>query len=403
MKNIIISLIILCMLLTVEMGEVESVEGDTNINQNIPKPPTSRLLPFRHIIGSNDEGSHDRENSFNQEWWYFIGFFNGKDSELKNWSMMVSFNQMGVIDMLFCVIFEENETSYGGVTNGWAGTVNASKPNVNVTFLNSSVKGKYPEWKVYAEKIKLNGEIVIVNVTYTANSLPMWLFRNMGYNRSKSPLGHYCIINSTINGTVKINETTYKVHGFGYHEHSWINVKNKTGPSSSSTKQKSTKEDTPDWQLLLDAWDWGSIFLDNGWNIFTAKICRQSSLSKVLPGTLWITPDGEKFTECRYFKFEYLETIETSIPSIEIPTKIHVKGLFFKVFGRHPLRGMVRLDLIIELENLREFTWVGPDVSAGVWEGPSKVYGTLKWGRNCVELNGRAMLELTRAVKTESS
>jgi hypothetical protein len=222
---------------------IESVEGETNINQSLPKPPTSRLLPLRNTIGSNDEGSHDRDNSFHQEWWYFIGFFNGEDSELKNWSMMVSFNQMGIIDILFCAIFEGNETTYGGMTNRWKGAMNASRPDVNVTYLNSSVIGRYPEWKIYAEKIRLNGEVVIVNVTYTANSLPMWLFRNMGFNNSKSPLGHYCIINSTINGTVSINESTYKVHGYGYHEHSWINVKNKTRRASSSTKQKSTKAD----------------------------------------------------------------------------------------------------------------------------------------------------------------
>jgi hypothetical protein len=131
-------------------------------------------------------------------------------------------------------------------------------------------------------------------------------------------------------------------------------------------------------------------------------MCRQSRLTKILPGTLWITPDGENFTESRYFKFEYLETTETSIPSIEIPTKIHVKGFFFKVFRQHPFKGLVRLDLIIELENLREFTWISSNLSAGVWEGPCKVYGTLKWGRNSVDLNGRAMLELTRATKTEA-
>ena len=73
---------------------------------------------------------------------------------------MVSFNQMGLIDILFCTLFEGNETTYGGKATRWKGAMNASRSNVNVTFLNSSVKGKYPEWNIYAEKIKLNGEIV---------------------------------------------------------------------------------------------------------------------------------------------------------------------------------------------------------------------------------------------------
>ncbi len=408
-KKIIISFIIVCLLFNTNVLKIESIDGKSNNFpifkhcQDLPKPPTSCISPFRHIIGSNDEGSHDRNDSYHQEWWYYIAFFNLEDSELKNWSMMVSFNQMGLTDILFCVIFDEEKSSYGGVTNKFKGVLKASKKDVDIKFLNSSVKGKYPEWDIYAEYKIPNKMEVTVNVTYKAISLPMWLFMNMGHNRSKSHIGHYCIIESDVNGTVKINETTYKVHGLGYHEHSWINVEQQNSTEQSSLPQNNIKEDVPEWQLLLDVWDWGSIFLDNGWNIFIAKICQQSKLSKMLPGSLWITPDGENATECRYFKLEYLETKETSIPTIKIPIKIHIKAMFFNVFIRHPNEGLIRLDLYIEVKNLREFIWDGLDFSAGVWEAPCKVHGTLEWGKNSIELNGCAMLELTRAAKTDNN
>ena len=363
------------------------------------KPPTSHISPFRHFIGSNDEGSHERNDSYHQEWWYFIAFFNKNDSELKNWSMMVSFNQMGVIDILFCAIFEESDNrSYGGTLTEWKGALTASKSKLDVTFFNSTLKGKYPKWDIYAEYIKSNEVTVTVNVTYKANALPLWLFLNLGYNHSKSPFGHYCIINSDVNGSVKINETTYKIHGVGYHEHSWVSVKQHNQTNLLSLSQKNNrKSDIPAWQLLFDTWDWVSIFLDNGWNVFAAKICQRSPISRIIPGSLWVTPDGENITECRYFKFEYLETKKTTIPTIEIPTKIHMRAVFFKVFLRNPFEGFVRLNMIIQVENLGEFTWPGSDVSIGVWECPCKVYGTLKWGLNSVELNGCAMMEMTRA------
>lgn len=388
-------------------ASIGPINAQTNSNYpNFTNLPTSPILPFRQIIGSNDEGSHYKNNTYHQEWWYYIAIFNKEDSELKNWSMMVSFNQMGIIDVLFCAIFEESNINYGGVTNRWKGTMQASGPGVNVIFENSSILGRYPNWHIYAEHKKTNETSVIINVTYKANSLPMWLFFNMGFNNSNSRIGHYCIIESDVNGTVIINETSYHVNGVGYHEHSWTNGgKIKQLKSLISCLKKRNKSDgIPEWQFLLDVWDWSAIFLDNGWNIFSAKICQQSPLSKILPGSLWITTDkGKHITECNYFQFKYLETINTTIPSLKIPTKIHINAVFLKPFFKNPFNGLVRLNLFIEVKNLREFSWHGHssgyNFSIGVWEAYFRVYGDIKWLNNCVDLNGSGMLEFTRAKK----
>lgn len=404
-KKILITILTTCLLFssyTSQIGLANEKTKNTNISSTLP---TSRLCLYRQTIESRDEGSHYRNNSTHQEWWYYIAFFNRDDSELKNWSMMVSFNQMGVIDILFCTIYEENNISYGGSTSKWKGAMNASGPYVNVEFENSYVTGKYPEWHIYAEhKRKITKNNVTVNITYKAKSKPVWLFMNTGHNNSKSKFGHYCIINNEVNGTVKINETVYYVHGVGYHEHSWINDEKNHRPKLSflPKKPKNKEEGTADWQLILNIWDFGSIFLDNGWNIFVAKMCQQSILSRIMPGELWITADGKNIAECHYFKFEYLETNKTSIPSIEIPTKIHIKAIFLNTWIKKPLKGMLRLDLYIEVTNLHEFTWHGSNQSSGVWEAPCKVHGNLKWLRNNIELKGLAMLEITRTAKTET-
>lgn len=412
MRKFTVSLIAVCIIFCLQIDTGWFVHGEQSTahsygqNYTIPKPPTSRILPFRQVIGSNDEGSHDRENSTHQEWWYFIAFFNSNDSELKNWSMMVSFNQMALIDILFCAVFEDGTNrSYGGTSTTWTGTLTAAKSGVNVSFLNSTVKGRYPRWVIDARYNESQDDAVVVNVTYTAQSLPLWLFMNLGYNRSRSHLGHYCIITSDVQGTVTINKTTYMVHGVGYHEHSWGNVKQKPPASlcSFTERQQAIRGDIPLWQVLLDAWDWTSIFLENGWNIFVAKICQQSPISRVFPGSLWVTPDGENITECRYFDFEYLETINTSIPTIQIPTKIHINAFFVRVFLRNPSEGLVRLDLTIEVVNRGEYTWHDPEVSFGVWECPCTVEGTLSWGIHHVKLQGHAMLEITRAAMAPPS
>jgi len=403
MRKLIVSLMIIGLVFSGQVIQIKQAEGGLNDLLMLSGLPPSRISIFRQIIGSNDEGSHYKENSTHQEWWYYIAFFNHEDSELKNWSMMVSFNQMGVLDVLFCTVFDDNNNSYGGLEAELKGVMKADGPNVNVEFNGSTVVGSYPNYEINAKRKKANGEIVFVNVTYKANAKPMWLFANSGLNRSNSNIGHYCIIESEVSGTVSINGTSYYVRGVGYHEHSWINDGGKdkrTRSLFSKTIFNKELNSIPDWQFDLNAWDWGAMFFDNGWNIFSAKICQQSLISKILPGSLWVTNDkGKHVTECRYFQFKYVETQNTSIPNLTIPSKIQVKGVFFSAFLRHPFRGLVRLNLEIELTNLREFSWCGDDLSIGVWEIPCKVHGNIRWFGHYEELNGVAMLELTRAVK----
>jgi len=392
-----IALLITFLILISNILQIVTVYGYNDIEQtqNLPKPPSSYLLPYRQILKPNDEGAHQNisNRSMIQEWWYFNAFFNEPDSELKNWSLMISFNQMGIADMFFMTLYDDENKSYGGSAVRLIGAVHSSGPGVNVGYKDSYAEGMYPNWDIYAEDGTLDENNITVNITYKANSLPLWFLCNTGHNISLSPAGHYCILNSEVTGEITINEKVYTVHGAGYHEHSWVNF---LSPEQGQKVIQNMGQGKIGFQESLDVWDWFCIYFDNGWDMFAGKFLQQSPFARFMPGNLWITPDGENVTECIFFKFEYLETVESSLPSIEIPTKIHIRAFFLKTLFTKPLQGLIRLDVIIITKNIHEFLWGNPP-EYGMWEGPCSINGTIKWQGNTVELNGWAMIELTRA------
>ena len=148
-------------------------------------------------------------------WWYYNVVFDKPDSELRNWSMMISFNQGRKADAFFLTLFDEENKSYGGCVAMPKGTIQATSPGVNVEFNNSYVIGTYPKWHIYAEDGDLDGHEIIVDLFYKADSLPLWSIMNSGHNISMSPMGHYCIIDCNVTGEIKINETVYRIHGVG--------------------------------------------------------------------------------------------------------------------------------------------------------------------------------------------
>jgi hypothetical protein len=122
---------------------------------------------------------------------------------------------------------------------------------------------------------------------------------------------------------------------------------------------------------------------------------HQSPIMRFLPGTLWLSPDGRNLTECFFFKVKYLETINTPIPGVNIPTKISIKALFLNTLITNPFSGLTFLEINIEPRNLHEFIWGSPP-SIGLWEGPCTVNGRIMWSKNNLTLNGWAMIELAR-------
>ena len=345
------------------------------------KPPNSPILPYRQVLKPKDEGVHHKNLLVTQEWWYYNVVFDKSDSELRNWSLMISFNQGRIADAFFLTLFDDENRSYGGCITMPKGTIQATSPGVNVEFNNSYVIGTYPNWHIYAEDGDLDIREITVDLIYKADSLPLWSIMNTGHGISMSPMGHYSIIDCNVTGEIKINETVYNIHGVGYHEHSWL--------SFLPRRQ--------DQNLIKNVWDYFCIHFDNGWDMLAGKISliHQSSLMRFIPGTLWITPDGENISECLFFRVDYLETKNTTMHGVDIPTKIHINALFLNTIIKNPFSGLVYMDIYIETKNIHEFIWGSPP-SIGLWEGTCKVNGTINWSKNNIKLNGSGMIELAR-------
>lgn len=362
-------------------SQMKKINVDTIYIED-PKPPSSPILPSRQVLKPNDEGPHYKYRLKTQEWWYYNVVFDKVDSELRNWSLMMSFNQMKKLDMFFFTLFDDGNKTYGGGIGKPKGAIQATGPGVYVKFNKSYAIGGYPKWRIYAEDGDLDVHDISVDLIYEANSLPMWSIINTGRNISMSPMGHYCVIDCDVTGEIIINETVYRIHGVGYHEHSWLTF-------LPLREEKFNK---------LNVWDYFRIHFDNGWDMLAGRIypLHQFSFMRFMPNILWFTPDGKNITECYFFKIEYLETKNTPIPGVEIPTKIHIKAFILNTIIKTPLKGLIHLDIYIETKNLHEYIRGSPP-TAGMWEGTCKVNGTIKWSKNNIELNGWAITELIRA------
>ena len=91
----------------------------------IPTPPASFIPSFRRDVSPDDEGVHYDKIRTAREWWYFSAIFNENNSDLKNWTVAVSFNHMAQGDLLgtlkpdlhVVVLNGNNGESFGGMIN----------------------------------------------------------------------------------------------------------------------------------------------------------------------------------------------------------------------------------------------------------------------------------------------
>jgi len=352
---------------------------------NIPSSPDRKI---KHIIGLNDEGPHNKENFENQEWWYFNGVIKDKDSELHNWTFMISFNKQRTCDIFFFSLYDDNDSHYGGNIVWWPGSIVAIEDvGVDVTFNNSSyVKGKNPHWNIHVEDNEINEKNITVDLNFSANSVPHWFIINGGRNNTNSFFGHYSFLNCSFKGNISIDGEAKTVFGYGYHEHHWTTFFIKNDNKNSSKKSIDN---------MINTWDWYSIVLDNGWNFFLVSTLENSKFSCISPDVLWIKTEGDNFLKSTFFNVEYIETTSTPIHNVTIPTKVNVKGFFLNTLLKHPLKGIVYIDATIESSNFCENLWFNPPKS-GVFEGTCKINGTFRWKNNNVCLSGRGITEINR-------
>jgi len=374
----------------------EKKETGTEENVTTPPPPTppeSTLLPFMRTVSPQDEGVHFNKIRVSRELWYWSAILDGKDNDLKGWSVAVSFNHMargdlfGTLkpDLLVVTLNGPNGEKYGGMINKKRGfgilnqpTLKAKSPGVNVTYDNSWASGSAPKWHVHAESGDIDPDHkIIIDLDYFAPSEPLWTFGDRAIAKSKSSIANYVFLGCTVNGTIQIDGTEHKVGGTGFHEHSW----------SSNIVSRA----------LINGWDWCHMTLDNGWNIYFSSyypmpqfISRKTS--RINPfGTLIITTDkGETLTILDNVDPKIIASDTTVFPLIKIPSEISINakpGILQLAIKKSD----IRLSIDMKDDNTCNKVWKFPTY-VGMKVGRSIISGKITWTDNGesreVALNG---------------
>jgi len=361
----------------------------------LPTPPASLIseLGFMRDVSPEDEGVHFNKILIGREWWYWSAILDGEDSDLKGWSVAVSFNHMALgdlfgtlkPDLLVVTLHGPNGEEYGGMINKKRGfgiinppTLEAKSPGVSVTYENSWAEGKAPRWHVHAEDSDIDEDHeIIVDLDYFAPSKPLWTMGERAFDKSKSNIANYIFLGCNVTGTIKIDGTEYNVKGIGCHEHSW-------SPNIVT-------------RGLINGWDWCHMTLDNGWNIYFSSyyptpqaISRKTS--RINPfGTLIITTDnGETITILDNVDPKIINSDTRIFPFVTIPSEISITakpGLL-----QLPLiTSKIQLNIDIKADNTYEKVWKFPTY-VGMKIGRSTISGKITWtdaGEDYeVDLNG---------------
>ena len=121
---------------------------------------------------------------------------------------------------------------------------------------------------------------------------------------------------------------------------------------------------------------------------------KRKMFTKFTPGSLSFSESGTKLYECYFFVLEYDQTINSTIPDLKIPTKIHFKALIFNTLGIKQFKGLILLDFYYEAKNIQEFLSGNPP-NWGIWQSQGKTYGVAKGLGRTVQLNGWGIIETT--------
>jgi predicted secreted hydrolase len=295
----------------------------------LPTPPTSLIPAYRRDVSAEDEGVHFNELRISREWWYYTAVFNDSSSQLKDWVIAVSFNHMArgdllgtnKPDLLIVSVLGNSSESYGGMINKEhylgilkEGTLIAGSPGVKVEFENSWAEGSYPRWHVHAQGSDVEAaEDIIIDLDYTAQSFPVWALGSRAFDKSESEVANYVLLGCDVSGSVTINGQTYQVKGTGSHEHSWT-------PNAIT-------------RLAIGGWDWFSLTLENGWNIYASNYlpspqAASGAIAKLDPfGTLLITTDrGKTLTELKDVNLKITQKDEKVFPLVKLPTAFSIKA-----------------------------------------------------------------------------
>jgi len=351
--------------------------------------PKSFITSNERSVSPEDEGPHYNDLLVSREWWYYTVIFN---NGLKDWSLSISFNHMSRTDLFFekpdfllVTLHGPDGEEYGGIIERERPILGflkepslqakSSDKGFKVTFEESYIQGKVPNWRIHIESNEFKNNLEI-DIGFFAPNSPIWTFSNRLLDKSNGKIASYIFTGCEVDGTIKIDGITYKVNGIGHHEHTWV----------SGIIPKA----------LIRGWDWCHMTLDNGWNIYYSNYyflpqVKSTKTSKINPfGDLIITTDkGASLTRLENIDIEIVESDQIML-FLNIPnyTKVTAKPKSTQIILESH---NINLDLDIKADNTYEKLWKR-FANIGMKIGKTTISGKISWtdneGKHDIELNG---------------
>lgn len=230
------------------------------------------------------------------------------------------------------------------------GFLQTEKNMVNLTFLNSSAQGLYPDYHLYVEGKEHN---IKADLNFHAISLPCWLAKESlnciipwGFSGTGKA---YFVPVLEVEGNVSINGTSFNVTGIAYYEHDFVycNFENPFACYSVRDFLNATKliRSGARWLLsqsfqnkfkqpfslyrsndYLIGWCWSWIIFDNGCSLVFFRPTMFGVSAGRVPIFLYFSKDGQNYWEIGNVYWNnnlevYLERADIYIPiNFEIAT-----------------------------------------------------------------------------------
>jgi hypothetical protein len=265
------------------------------------------------------------------EWWCLISFLKSIEDK-KRWSSKISFcewckdkKEIGSI-INFDLFDQDEEKHFIYYLRNDSTKLKTVKDSFYISYDDSYMKGKYPNYELYINDKKNN---IKVNITFTAEALPRWIAQDVTSGQLPLGLGYYkygFIPKCKISGTIEINKKTYNIGGMGYYEHVWGDIwfDNPLSGYFGLKKTISIYLKLINWWLQNIklsipksimfstennpfGYDWTWALLDNGWAIYYGNIMF-FIMEGPAAGTLILTKDGKKYEEFNNIHFWYNKT-----------------------------------------------------------------------------------------------
>jgi len=355
-------------------------------------PPPSIFMGPERTVTPEDEGVHYTKLLISREWWYYTVVF-GKNSELSGWTLSVSFNHMSRLDlfmlkpdMLIVTLLSPDGDKYGGIIEKERSLgilreptlrATSSEMGFKVSFDNSYVTGKAPDWHLHVEGDNIDKDHTIkIDLQFFAPGSPLWIHSNRLLDNSKGTIASYVFIGCEVNGVVNIDGFDYHVNGIGHHEHTWASGLISKG--------------------LIRGWDWCHITLDNGWNVYYSNYYLTSQVKSTKTyninpfGITLITTDhGVTLSRLSDVNIK-IEKSDSIFPLLNIPSETSIKsqaGTLEVLMKSYEMN----LELNLKSDNTIGRTWKRL-THVGMKIGRCTANGVITWkdddGLHEIELNG---------------